>query len=101
VERVSQEIDFAGQASQGGHGDFADVVRENELGDEERVRQIGERVVKILCRMDLLQSAEVGFSVRADFHFVLTVVLVEAQYVAENRAGLKARSYNGLNLRIG
>src|SRR5260370_14169149 len=44
------------------------VVREDQLGNEEGVAQVRQRVVEALCRMDGPQRTEILFGVLANLH---------------------------------
>ncbi len=48
------------------------ILREDQLGNEERVAQIRQRVVKALRRMNGAQRMHIIFSIFADAHFIGT-----------------------------
>jgi len=66
VFAIHQQIHLAGEASERGHHGAAVVIFDDELRNENRVGEIGERIVKALRRVHATQSVEIGGRVFAD-----------------------------------
>lgn len=65
---IGEQVHFAGNARERRHHRAAGVVFDDELRDENRIREIRERVVEALARVHRAKSVEIGFSVSADAH---------------------------------
>ena len=65
---VGEKIHFTGKTRERGHYRAARVVFDDELRDENRIGEIGKRVVEALPRVELAENVEVGGGVGADAH---------------------------------
>lgn len=68
---LRKKVDFAGKAGQRAKDDFTCVIFHDDLGDEQRIVEIGKRVVESLPRVDRTKRFEIGLRVLANDHLRL------------------------------
>lgn len=65
---IHEQIHLARESRERGHRDAAVAILDDQLGYEDRVREIGERVLEALTRMHPAERVEIAVDVFADEH---------------------------------
>jgi hypothetical protein len=97
--RVREHIDFAREPCECSHHGAAIVIFHNQLGDENRVRNVRERVVESLACVHAPQRVQIGIGVGADTHSLEHAVTQERMRARDCLGDIEGRGARGNSVR--